>query len=87
MSPVCNCTAVRQPQPALQSAPFPARILPAECVGLVNGVVCSDPARGAWASPVAGLRRQMQGLKVMEQQVQAAPDNQVSLQAGPLPTP
>jgi BMFP domain-containing protein YqiC len=28
---------------------------------------------------IAGLRRQMQALKAMEQQVQAAPDKQVSL--------
>jgi hypothetical protein len=59
VSPVCNCPAVRQRQPALQSAPFPARILPPECVGVVNGVACSDPPRGAWASPVVGLRHEI----------------------------
>jgi len=55
VSPVCNCLAVRQRQPALQSAPFPARILRAECVMVVNGVVRSRSPRGALASPVAGL--------------------------------
>lgn len=59
MSPVCNCLAVRQTQPALQSAPFPARILRAECVMVVNGVVRSDSPRGALASPVAGLRQEI----------------------------
>ena len=56
---VCNCTAVRQRQPALQSAPFPARILRAECVVAVNGVVRSGSSRGALASPVAGLRHEI----------------------------
>jgi hypothetical protein len=59
VSPVYNCTAVRQRQPALQFAPFPARILPAECVVAVNGVVRSDSPRGALASPVAGLRHEI----------------------------
>jgi hypothetical protein len=56
VSPVCNCTAVRQRQTALQPAPFPARILRAECVMVVNGVVRSRTPRGALASSVAGLR-------------------------------
>jgi hypothetical protein len=56
MSPVCNCLAVRRRQLALRSAPFPARILRAECAIVVSGVVTSPTPRGALASPVAGLR-------------------------------
>jgi hypothetical protein len=56
VSPVCNCLAVRQRQPALQSAPFPARILRAEYVMAVNGIVRSHTPRGALASRVAGQR-------------------------------
>jgi hypothetical protein len=59
MSPVCNCPSVRQRQPALQSASFPARIMRAECVVVVNGVVRSVSPRGALASPVAGLRHKI----------------------------
>jgi hypothetical protein len=59
VSPVCNCAAVRQRQPALQFAPFPAPILPAECLVVVNGAVRSDSPRGALASPVAGLRQEI----------------------------
>jgi hypothetical protein len=59
VSPVCNTTAVRQRQPALQSAPFPARILRAECDVAVNGVVRSGSLRGALASPVTRLRHEI----------------------------
>jgi hypothetical protein len=59
VSPVCNCTAVRQRQPILQFAPFPAPILRAECPVVVNGIVRSDSPRGAPASPVAGLRQEI----------------------------
>jgi hypothetical protein len=59
VSPVCNCTAVRQRQPALQSAPFPAPNLRAECVVVVHGVVRSVSPRGALASRVAGLRQEI----------------------------
>jgi hypothetical protein len=59
VSPVCNCPAVRLRQPAPQSAPFPARILRAECVVVVNGAVRSVSPRGALASRVAGLRHEI----------------------------
>jgi hypothetical protein len=53
VSPVCNCLAVRRRQRALRSASFPTRILRAECVVVVNGVVTSPTPRGALASAVA----------------------------------
>ena len=59
VSPVCNCPAVRQRQPAL--APFPARILRAKCVMVVNGTVRSDSPRRALTSTVAGLRHDLNG--------------------------
>jgi hypothetical protein len=54
VSPVCNYIPVRPRQPALQSAPFPARILRTERIMIVNAVVSSRSPRNALASPVAG---------------------------------